>query len=136
MRIVPPIAALLLISVTCDAFGEIPSSPEPIIVTAGYAPSPIQLPPPPAVTTSAYPPAATVPPACGTPACGTPACGTPACSPPVLLPPPASPTIRYRPVIPVGRPPRSVYLGQGWLGQPKVYVEGQPIRNFFRYLGP
>ena len=126
MRIAPPAAALLLILFTCNAFAEVPSGPEPIIVTAGYAPSPIQLPPPPAVTTSAYPPVATVPAACG----------TPACSPPVLLPPPASPTIRYRPVIPVGRPPRPVYLGQGWLGQPKVYVEGQPIRNFFRYLGP
>ncbi len=28
------------------------------------------------------------------------------------------------------------YVGAGLLGQPKAYVPGQPLRNFFRYLTP
>jgi hypothetical protein len=27
-------------------------------------------------------------------------------------------------------------LGKGIIGQPKVYVSGQPVRNFLRYLSP
>lgn len=32
-------------------------------------------------------------------------------------------------------PPGS-YMGQGIVGQPKAYVDGQPMRNLFRYLTP
>lgn len=30
--------------------------------------------------------------------------------------------------------PAGTYIGQGWLGQPKAYVNSQPFRNFLRYL--
>lgn len=39
----------------------------------------------------------------------------------------------YRALIP--RPlPAGTYIGQGWLGQPKAYVNNQPLRNALRYL--
>lgn len=41
----------------------------------------------------------------------------------------------YRPVVPRA-PNSSAYLGQGLIGQPKAYVDGQPVRNFFRYFLP
>ena len=28
------------------------------------------------------------------------------------------------------------YVGRGLIGQPKAYVDGQPLRNFFRFLTP
>lgn len=43
---------------------------------------------------------------------------------------------QYRPVVPVHNLPSNAYLGQGLLGQPKAYVNGQPIRNFLRYMSP
>ena len=42
----------------------------------------------------------------------------------------------YRPVLPVARMPASYYVGPGVLGQPKLYVPGQPVRNLLRYLSP
>ncbi|MFV1965651.1 MAG: hypothetical protein ACC628_09535 [Pirellulaceae bacterium] len=42
----------------------------------------------------------------------------------------------YRPLWPVLSMPSSYYVGRGVLGQPKVYVPGQPIRNVLRYLTP
>lgn len=53
----------------------------------------------------------------------------------VQLPVPP-PQIVYRPILPLAPQPESYYTGQGVLGQPKLYVPGQPIRNFLRYLGP
>ena len=47
-----------------------------------------------------------------------------------------SPTTVFRPLIPNYSMPSVLYLGQGFLGQPKVYVPGQPIRNALRYLSP
>lgn len=43
---------------------------------------------------------------------------------------------RYRPIMSLGSVPQDYQVGQGLLGQPKVYVPGQPLRNFVRYLTP
>jgi hypothetical protein len=57
-----------------------------------------------------------------------------------LLSVPAGPTITraphtvLRPVIPLASPQPTYYFGQGLLGQPKLYVPGQPIRNALRHL--
>jgi hypothetical protein len=45
-------------------------------------------------------------------------------------------TFVYRPLLPVVPVPVDYYLGRGILGQPTVYVPGQPVRNFLRYLAP
>lgn len=47
-----------------------------------------------------------------------------------------APRVGYRPLLPIARPPASYYVGRGLLGQPKVYVPGQPLRNALRYLSP
>jgi hypothetical protein len=44
--------------------------------------------------------------------------------------------VYFRPLIPLVPPPPVYYFGQGILGQPKVYVPGQPLRNVLRYLTP
>jgi hypothetical protein len=50
---------------------------------------------------------------------------------------PIVPQGSYRPIVSFsnGLPP-GTYLGQGIIGQPKAYVDGQPVRNFFRYVFP
>jgi hypothetical protein len=40
----------------------------------------------------------------------------------------------YRPVWPVVPMPPKYIIGRGILGQPKLYVPGQPVRNILRYL--
>ena len=47
-----------------------------------------------------------------------------------------SPLVTYRPLVPLVAMPRSYQVGRGILGQVKVYVPGQPIRNALRYLTP
>ena len=42
----------------------------------------------------------------------------------------------YRPLMPVLSMPPNYFVGRGILGQPKVYVPGQPVRNVLRYLTP
>ena len=42
----------------------------------------------------------------------------------------------FRPVLPISGTPSAVYYGRGVLGQPKLYVSGQPVRNVLRYLTP
>ncbi len=42
----------------------------------------------------------------------------------------------YTPVFSLGQENYNVQLGRGIIGQPTVYVAGQPIRNFMRYLSP
>jgi len=54
----------------------------------------------------------------------------------VSVPVQVSPVITYKPLVPVVPMPAQYYLGQGLLGQPKLYVPNQPVRNFFRYLSP
>ena len=39
-------------------------------------------------------------------------------------------------VLPFRNLPPSTYLGQGLIGQPTAYVDGQPFRNLFRYISP
>ncbi len=39
----------------------------------------------------------------------------------------------YRSLVPRALP-AGTYIGQGWLGQPKAFVNDQPFRNFLRYL--
>jgi hypothetical protein len=63
----------------------------------------------------------------------------PAVPAPLLVPPAwnvAPATVVYRPLIPVVPMPANYQLGRGILGQPTVYVPGQPVRNFLRYLAP
>lgn len=40
------------------------------------------------------------------------------------------------PVIPLRSMPYGTYLGQGIVGQPVAYVDGEPVRNFLRYVFP
>jgi len=42
----------------------------------------------------------------------------------------------WRPVLPLLSTQPNYYVGQGIIGQPKVYVPQQPLRNFLRYLTP
>jgi hypothetical protein len=42
----------------------------------------------------------------------------------------------YRPIITLRNLPPGTYIGQGIIGQPKAYVDGQPVRNFVRYIFP
>ncbi len=46
------------------------------------------------------------------------------------------PYTTFRPIVSLTPAPANVMIGQGILGQPKVYVPGQPVRNFLRYLTP
>jgi len=64
------------------------------------------------------------------------ACPPYAAGPRVVSAATPAPAIVYRPVVPVFRMPRSYVVGRGILGQPKVYVPGQPVRNTFRWLTP
>lgn len=45
------------------------------------------------------------------------------------------PVAVYRPLLGLGSE-RPVYIGRGILGQPKAYVEGQPVRNAIRWIMP
>ncbi|MEE2642170.1 MAG: hypothetical protein VX768_16190 [Planctomycetota bacterium] len=40
------------------------------------------------------------------------------------------------PIVPLRSMPYGTYLGQGVIGQPVAYVEGEPVRNFLRYVFP
>ena len=42
----------------------------------------------------------------------------------------------YTPLVQFRNMPPGVYLGQGVIGQPTAYVDGQPIRNLLRYVSP
>jgi hypothetical protein len=52
--------------------------------------------------------------------------------------PPVSPTpvSAWKPLLPVWHETTTYYYGQGFLGQPKAYVPGEPVKNFFRYFTP
>ena len=45
-------------------------------------------------------------------------------------------TGQYTPLIQFRNMPPGTYLGQGVIGQPTAYVDGQPIRNLLRYVSP
>lgn len=62
---------------------------------------------------------------------------------PVMLQPPvpvnsAPRVLVLRPIIPLvpPAPPSGYVVGRGLIGQPTLYLPGQPIRNFLRYLSP
>ena len=42
----------------------------------------------------------------------------------------------YQPIVRLQNMPPGTYLGQGIIGQPTAYVDGQPIRNLLRYISP
>jgi hypothetical protein len=42
----------------------------------------------------------------------------------------------HKPLFTMGQENYNVQLGRGIIGQPTVYVTGQPIRNFLRYISP
>jgi hypothetical protein len=44
--------------------------------------------------------------------------------------------VGYRPIVALRPLPPAYAVGRGIVGQPKVYVPGQPLRNFVRYLSP
>ncbi len=61
---------------------------------------------------------------------------------PPTLPPNLTPNLYtpnnsgYTPLFSLGQENYNVQLGRGLVGQPTVYVAGQPLRNFMRYLSP
>ena len=75
-----------------------------------------------------------------------PANGVPSYVPGAVVPPTLTPNLTpqmytpdnagYRPLFSLGQENYNVQLGRGIIGQPTVYVTGQPIRNFLRYLSP
>lgn len=48
----------------------------------------------------------------------------------------ASPGVPWRPVVNIRSMPDNYVVGQGIIGQPKIYVPSQPLRNFIRYITP
>ncbi len=78
----------------------------------------------------------------GFPSNGMPAPGVNGTYPPPTLTPGAVPGMYapsnagYRPLFTLGQENFNVALGRGIIGQPTVYVAGQPVRNFLRYLSP
>ncbi len=48
----------------------------------------------------------------------------------------ASDNSGYSPIFSLGQEGYNVQIGRGIIGQPTVYVPGQPVRNFLRYLSP
>ena len=42
----------------------------------------------------------------------------------------------YSPLLKLQNMPIGTYLGQGIIGQPTAYVDGQPVRNLLRYISP
>jgi hypothetical protein len=49
---------------------------------------------------------------------------------------PPEPAYAYKPLVRVVPTPPTIHLGRGIVGQPTVYIPGQPVRNFFRYFSP
>lgn len=72
--------------------------------------------------------------------------GVPAYVPGAVAPPTLPPNLTpqlytpdnsgYRPLFSLGQENYNVQIGRGIIGQPTVYVPGQPVRNFMRYLFP
>ena len=44
--------------------------------------------------------------------------------------------VQYAPLISLRNLPPGTYVGQGIIGQPKAYVDGEPVRNLLRYIFP
>lgn len=77
---------------------------------------------------------------------GIPVAGVPQVVPGAVAPPTLPPNLTpqlytpdnagFKPLVSLGQENYNVLLGRGIIGQPTVYVPGQPFRNFFRYLAP
>lgn len=99
--------------------GIYPTAYQQCVPTNGsYAPT---LPPPPNMPQTGAVPGSVVPPTY-----------TPNLTPGMYAPNNAG----YSPLVSLGQENYNVVLGRGFVGQPTVYVPGQPIRNFLRYLSP
>lgn len=48
----------------------------------------------------------------------------------------STPGVPWRPIVNIRSMPANYVVGQGIIGQPKVYVPSQPVRNFLRYITP
>lgn len=67
-----------------------------------------------------------------------------AVAPGTVAPTGATPTTAYspyltgnfQPIVATQNMPPGTYLGRGLIGQPTAYVDGQPMRNLFRYIFP
>ncbi len=83
-----------------------------------------------------------VQPTCGSPYASSPYATQPGGSPFSYVPPTGMPYANngsnsgFRPLIGFGQSLANAYLGRGIIGQPTAYVDGQPVRNFIRYLFP
>jgi hypothetical protein len=61
----------------------------------------------------------------------------PSCPPTAtIVPAPVVAQVAPPPVVYLRPMPATMYAGRGIVGQPKLYVPGQPLRNFVRYLTP
>ena len=47
-----------------------------------------------------------------------------------------TPAVGMRAPVVLGQNPSSHYIGRGIVGQPKVFVSGQPLRNALRFITP
>lgn len=77
---------------------------------------------------------------------GIPSGGVPQLVPGAVAPPTLPPNLTpqlytpdnagFKPLFSLGQENYNVQLGRGIIGQPTVYVPGQPVRNFLRYISP
>jgi hypothetical protein len=105
-----------------------PLQAPPTITYRAAAPSTLPLPPPPPATSAPVP-------ATSVQVLSAPVAPAPL-APIQVAPIQVPPVVTYRPLVPVTPMPAQYYVGQGLLGQPKLYVPAQPVRNFLRYLSP
>jgi hypothetical protein len=45
-------------------------------------------------------------------------------------------SVPWKPLVPIRSMPTNYEIGQGIIGQPKIYVPDQPLRNMIRYITP
>lgn len=115
---------------------NVPISPisSPVESQPSYQPVPYQSYQPPVVESfsSPAPSVQMAPPTLN----GVPSPAGPGANAPLQVIGPPEPGYAYRPLVPVVSQPPTVHLGRGIIGQPTVYIPGQPVRNFLRYFSP
>ena len=97
--------------------------------TPGYYPTSYQCGPP-VINSGNVPPS--LPPVGAVPGTSVPPTITPNLAPNLYSPNNGG----YAPLLSLGQEGYNIQVGRGILGQPTVYVPGQPVRNFLRYLFP
>ncbi len=121
MRTIVVLTALMVLCFAATAYAQVGctpcavQAPQPVYVSASSVASNPCYPP---TVTYYYPPAANY---------------YPTVAYPYVV---ARPVYAYRPILPVASMPRSYFVGPGIIGQPTVYVPGQPVRNLLRYVSP